>query len=471
MKESARPASFAELTERIHAAARISPLVSVTTIGLSVEGRELWMVRLNPRDGETAATPPAFIHARQHGNEPAGQDALLEMIEAVAHGTEAVPYPVLAIPCVNPDGAEKNDRRNANRMDLNRDHLLLSQPETRALHRAFREARPRLAIDCHEFGRDSSDYTAQGWSEWPLIMLDCANFPHPSLDGIYQRSVALIASISQTMTAEGFNTCRYIVGDAPPTGEIRFSTLEADDGRNSLGLYGVPSYIIESGVYRNVADSNFDLPMRVAAYRRLIRLLIEEAASQPMVPVQSGLSEEERLLPTNNFWGTTRIRTGLTLPVVDLATSKTIQVAAPRIMDERIIKNIVPMPEAYVIVKRQTVDQYRELLVSHGIPFEVTTGPVSLKTVRYRLVQIEREADAVYERFGGRQIVAALTPATELIPEGSLIVRVEGAHGLRAAVVLDPRMLYGLYQHRDYQVDLEEEGVVPVRLVLGTGEQ
>jgi hypothetical protein len=140
-------------------------------------------------------------------------------------------------------------------------------------------------------------------------------------------------------------------------------------------------------------------------------------------------------------------------------------------MDERITKNIVSMPAAYVIVKRQTVDQYRELLVSHGIPFEVTTAPVSLTTVRHRLVQIERETDEVYERFGGRQIVAALAPATEFIPEGSLIVRLEGAHALRAAVVLDPRMLYGLYQHRDYQVDLEEEGVVPVRLVLGTGER
>jgi cytochrome c peroxidase len=34
---------------------------------------------------------------------------------------------------------------------------LLEQPETQALHRVVRRARPHLSVDCHEFTRDPKD--------------------------------------------------------------------------------------------------------------------------------------------------------------------------------------------------------------------------------------------------------------------------------------------------------------------------
>ncbi len=55
--------------------------------------------------------------------------------------------------------------RNAAGADLNRDHIALEQPETQALHRVARRLRPHVAVDCHEFGRDSEDWRERGLAE------------------------------------------------------------------------------------------------------------------------------------------------------------------------------------------------------------------------------------------------------------------------------------------------------------------
>ena len=47
------------------------------------------------------------------------------------------------MPMLNPDGAEAHRRFTSTGADLNRDHLLLAQPETQALHRVARRIQMR----------------------------------------------------------------------------------------------------------------------------------------------------------------------------------------------------------------------------------------------------------------------------------------------------------------------------------------
>ncbi|MBK6344422.1 MAG: hypothetical protein IPF68_00550 [Bacteroidales bacterium] len=55
------------------------------------------------------------------------------------------------IPQINPDGSEVNKRRNANDADLNRNHLILTEPETMALHNFFDKYRFEVTMDVHEY--------------------------------------------------------------------------------------------------------------------------------------------------------------------------------------------------------------------------------------------------------------------------------------------------------------------------------
>ena len=57
----------------------------------------------------------------------------------------------MIVPRVNVDGAAADRRVLASGADANRDHLLLSQPEVRALHAAMRALPPDVVFDHHEF--------------------------------------------------------------------------------------------------------------------------------------------------------------------------------------------------------------------------------------------------------------------------------------------------------------------------------
>ncbi len=55
------------------------------------------------------------------------------------------------IPQVNADGGEKNKRRNGNNADLNRNHLILTEPETIAIHNLFNQYLFDANLDVHEY--------------------------------------------------------------------------------------------------------------------------------------------------------------------------------------------------------------------------------------------------------------------------------------------------------------------------------
>ncbi len=79
------------------------------------------------RCGEMAS-PSIYLSAGIHGDEPAGPMAILELLanDLPREITWAI------CPLLNPVGLRAGTRENGAKVDLNRDYLALSQPETRA---------------------------------------------------------------------------------------------------------------------------------------------------------------------------------------------------------------------------------------------------------------------------------------------------------------------------------------------------
>ena len=83
--------------------------------------------------------PAVVVVAGQHGDEPAGTEALLVVAQQLAAGRfERVleQLDVFLLPRANPDGAALGQRAAADGVDLNRDHLLLRTPEAAGPGRA-----------------------------------------------------------------------------------------------------------------------------------------------------------------------------------------------------------------------------------------------------------------------------------------------------------------------------------------------
>jgi len=75
--------------------------------------------------------PTVMIFAQQHGNELSGKEALLMLIYEIYLKFDLTKYQslnLILIPMANPDGNEAHQRRNNNSVDLNRNHLILTEP-------------------------------------------------------------------------------------------------------------------------------------------------------------------------------------------------------------------------------------------------------------------------------------------------------------------------------------------------------
>ncbi len=439
--------------------------VQVGIEGKSTQGRSLYSIRLltGPR--------PAFrilFYAQQHGDEVSGKDALLYLIRDIFRNPALLPRDVdlWIMPLVNPDGAEAGTRKNGAGADLNRDHMVLEQPETQALHALARRVRPHLAVDAHEFSRDSESYRDRGLEKWPDITMDGLNNPlfDPRLIRAAQRWVHEAARVEK---AAGHRFLRYWVGGAPPDEEQRHSAMDIDGGLNAMGMYGSLSFIIEAAVRHKAKDPSADLGQRVDAYLVLFKRFLTGAGRR-----KGDLEAVEKarvrplpsFLPVDAIW----VNPGMKItsfPVVDLATGRTLEIQTANLMTELAVKKAVPTPLGYAVEPR-AAGEFSALLKRHEIPFETLAHPKTVTAESCQLVRVEDEFDEVYNRYGGRQIVRRQPAAGTELPFGTLWVPLAGESAVRAALVLEPAAMYGLYQYPRFRALVNENGSLPVFRVV-----
>lgn len=154
----------AELSQWLRQLARAQRNATTRTqlleLGLSQRGEPIQALVLTRAAGtdmaalEASGRPTVLLIGQQHGDEPAGSEALLIVARELAQGLlepmlERIN--VIVVPRANPDGADAGQHLTANGVDMNRDHLLLQTPEAQALARLVRDYRPMAVIDAHEY--------------------------------------------------------------------------------------------------------------------------------------------------------------------------------------------------------------------------------------------------------------------------------------------------------------------------------
>lgn len=134
-------------------------LVRIVERGASAEGRPILVV--------TAGTGPAkaLLWSQMHGDEPTATSALVDLLShlvasrdepATRHLLESLT--IVAVPMLNPDGSARNDRRNAQGIDVNRDALRLQTPEGRFLKELRDRHAPVAGFNLH----NQSPYVTAG---------------------------------------------------------------------------------------------------------------------------------------------------------------------------------------------------------------------------------------------------------------------------------------------------------------------
>lgn len=144
----------------------------------------------NSRDGQVASRPRIYLSTGIHGDEPAGPLAARCLLQENKWPPEV---DLWFCPCLNPAGFALNRRENPAGLDLNRDYLLPSAPETLA-HIAWLQRQPifNLCLCLHE-----------DWESGGFYVYELNPDNRPSLAEAIVARVAEVCPIDYSSLIEG----------------------------------------------------------------------------------------------------------------------------------------------------------------------------------------------------------------------------------------------------------------------------
>ncbi len=235
----------------------------------------------DPATLSDSARPTVLLIGQQHGNEPASAEALMVIARELAQGL-LVPLlqkvNVIVVPRANPDGAADNQRATADGIDMNRDHLLLKTPESRALARLMRDYRPLVVVDAHEYtvaGRYLEKFGAVQRFDAMLQYATTANMPEFVTKAAEEwlRLPMVAALEGERLSSDWYST----TSTDPADRRLSMGGVEPDTSRNVNGLKNAVSLLIET---RGVGIGRLHIQRRVHTQVVAISSVLRSTASR-----------------------------------------------------------------------------------------------------------------------------------------------------------------------------------------------
>lgn len=197
--EKSLSSKFVKHSELIQILDRHSPDFEMEVVGSSFEGRELRMIK--------SGNGPCkiFLWSQMHGDEATGTMALLDLLNFLKQQPDSSvakgmldSCTLYLLPMVNPDGAQRLTRRNAQQIDINRDFLLRASPEARILRKVHDKICPAFGFNLHD---QSNLWGVKGMSNPAVLSFLAPAFDEAcSLNANRTKAMQVIASIKDDLT-------------------------------------------------------------------------------------------------------------------------------------------------------------------------------------------------------------------------------------------------------------------------------
>lgn len=182
-----------------HLIHKYAHVFKIRKLGNSNENRSIHL--LSWGEGKTKV----LLWSQMHGNEPTGTMAIFDLLNFILQNLDKPEIKALQqncslhfIPMVNPDGAERFIRRNANQIDLNRDYLDAITVEASILKNIRDEINPDFGFNLHD---QSTLWSVKNSLEPATIsFLAPAYNEECSVNKVRERAMLVIADIYSTLS-------------------------------------------------------------------------------------------------------------------------------------------------------------------------------------------------------------------------------------------------------------------------------
>ena len=427
-----------------------SARVKMKSIGTSVSGKSipaLFFSQDTKFASQREKKPVVLIICQQHGDEPSSKEAALIVARRLLNEDTGLlkNLDLILVPQVNPDGSDAGIRRNANDMDLNRNHVILSEPESNAVHQLFLDWMPEITLDVHEYNAVLESWNEAGYLKDAEEMLGGVTNLNIDPEIISFTRDVFIPETGERIEKDGFRFHRYIVGNPFPEGVVRFSTTAINDGRQSMGIYNSLSFIIEGKRYGNLTNEiERRTQGQVSAMINFLRTTDRHAGNMLSIVnrARSRTADGKHSLIQMEYFADEDNPT-LNFPVFDLNswthTDRDLENFKPLVK----VKKSVTKPAAYLFPASET--ELVELLKKHRIPIRAL---VSDQQATIETYQIKHITDAIDEEKPTLLIDLEKTVQNETLQTGTIIVPVEGAASNLIPLLLEPESTWGIVSSR-----------------------
>ena len=246
----------AQLRELVREAKAAGSRAQLLVAGVSQTGQPIEALLLSRQaDLEPAALRASgrttvLLIGEQHGDEPAGAEALLALAHSLAQGSLAPRLDVLnviVLPRANPDGAQAGRRATASGIDLNRDHLLLRTPEAQAIAGLMRDYAPAVVVDAHEYPAIAPYLDKFGGVARADVLLQYAMAPNVHEFVSRAAEEWFRRPLLERLQREGLTSDWYhTLATAPDDRRVAMGAPRPDLGRNAAGLRHAVSLLVET---------------------------------------------------------------------------------------------------------------------------------------------------------------------------------------------------------------------------------
>ncbi len=230
---------------------------------------------------EPARRPAVVLVAGQHGDEPAGTEALLVIAQQLAAGRFArvlEQVDVVLLPRANPDGADALQHALASGLDLDRDHLLLRSSEARAEAALMTRFEPLVVADLQEYAVDGRFEDKFGAVPRADVMLDYATTANLAPFVTKAAEQWFREPLVRSLAAAGYTSDWYATTSADPADRrVSMGAIDAGIGRNADGLRNAVSLFVAS---RGAGFGRTDLARRVQAQVLAVTSILANAATR-----------------------------------------------------------------------------------------------------------------------------------------------------------------------------------------------
>ncbi|MDL1892540.1 DUF2817 domain-containing protein [Sphingobacteriales bacterium CHB3] len=438
--------------------ARVSkkPGVEVTHIATLESGRSVSAVLLtnSPPFGSDTAKVRVLLFAQQHGDEPSGKEALLTLLAKAANGdmNSILRYvDVIVIPQMNPDGSELQQRRTADTVDLNRNHVLLSSPAVKALHDVYFRWLPHVTLDIHEYGSFSTSWSDSGFIKTGDVQLGMLTNPNTSPAIRSYQHDRIYPFLSERMKRTGYSFHEYIVGS--PRDRIRHSTTEINDGRQSFGILGSLSFIQEGRKWKTIDEQ---LERRARSQLAAVEALLEFVAKSVAEIRLLVNNERQRLMQLpgtdvvvrmDHFAGDDSLK----IPVHWLSNGRdTLWTVKPY---HSVVKPLVTVRAPRVYLVPASNKDLILLLERHNIPMKPMLKRNIENVAEYL---IENVGEEILEEDTLPVPVIKHHPTRLALQAGTVVVPIGQLHSLFLVTLLEPQSMWGLAKYPAFESYLRQ---------------